>query len=167
MTNRSLGVELNSNELNGIVRALNAVAVDIGQPAIAQQIRQTVLADIDERFDSAPGVESGGVVYGGVYWPPLSESYLAKNPRRFGGQILRDTGELQQSFTANGAVFEANFQEVVVGTSLPKARGLHFGVFWGREIPGRARPIVFIRDQLADDVVEVISVVSERQGGLS
>ncbi|MBD1871954.1 hypothetical protein H6F75_00520 [Nodosilinea sp. FACHB-131] len=159
---RSLGVQIDEKELASIVRQLNQTAIDIGQPAIAREIRQVVLADVDERFASAPSVESGGVVYGGVYWPPLSPSYLARRPERSGGQLLRDTGELEQSFTGNGAVFQSGADEVVVGTSLPKARGLHGGVFWGVSKPDLARPILFVHDALADDVVEAIALAFDR-----
>lgn len=160
---RSLGIEIDQQELAALGKLLAGSIPNIGSPEISREIRQGVLADVDERFASAPSVESGGVVYGGVYWPPLSDSYLAQNPRRAGGQLLRDTGELSQSFTANGAVFEAGPNEVVVGTSLPKARGLQFGVFWGVERPDRARPILFVHDQLADDVVEAIALALDRR----
>jgi phage gpG-like protein len=159
----SLGIEIDQKELAALNRLLSTIAIDIGDPAVAREIRQVVLADVDERFARAPSVESGGVVYGGVYWPPLSDSYLAQNPRRSDGQLLRDTGELSQSFTASGAIFEAGPDQVVVGTALPKARGLHFGVFWGVEIPDRARPILFVHDQLADDVVEAIAAIADRR----
>lgn len=159
---RSLGVEIDEKELAGITRLLDRTAINIGDPAIAREIRQVVLADVDERFATAPSVESGGVVYGGVYWPPLSPSYLAQRPERSGGQILRDTGELQQSFTANGAVFQTGPDEVIVGTALPKARGLHGGVFWGVSRPDLARPIIFVHDALANDVIEAIALAFDK-----
>lgn len=61
----------------------------------------------------------------------------------------------------------APFQEVIFGTALPKARGLHWGVFWGRSIPERARPILFIHEGLANDVIAAIDAQVEedqRQG---
>jgi phage gpG-like protein len=159
---RSLGIEISPQELAGLSRLLSTAAVNIGQPEIAREIRQVVLADVDERFSRAPSVETGGVVYGGVFWPPLSPSSLAQRPERIGGQLLRDTGELQQSFTASGAIFKRGPGEVVVGTALPKARGLQFGVFWGVEIPELARPMLFMHDQLADDVMEAIGIAFDR-----
>ena len=158
----SLGIEIDQQELAALNRLLSTIAIDIGEPAVAREIRQVVLADVDERFSQAPSVETGGVVYGGVYWPPLSDGYLVQRPERAGGQLLRDTGELQQSFTANGAVFQSSQNEVIVGTALPKARGLHFGVFWGVERPDLARPILFVHDQLADDVVEAIGLTFDK-----
>ena len=160
---RSLGIQIDQRELAALGKLLAGAAPNIGDPEIAREIRQVVLADVDERFSSAPSVSGGGAVYGGVYWPPLSDSYLAQNPRREGGQLLRDTGELQQSFTANGAVFQSKFNEVIVGTPLPKARGLQFGTFWGVERPDRARPILFVHDQLANDVVEAIGLIVDKQ----
>ena len=159
---RSLGIQIDQRELAGIARLLANANVNIGQSEIAREIRQVVLADVDERFDRAPSVESGGAVYGGVYWPPVSDGYLAQRPERAGGQLLRDTGELQQSFTANGAIFKSSSNEVIVGTALPKARGLHFGVFWGVERPELARPILFLHEQLADDVIEAIGFAFDK-----
>jgi len=159
---RSLGIQIDQRELAGISRLLATASINIGQPEIAREIRQVVLADVDERFDRAPGVESGGAVYGGVYWPPLSDSYLAQRPDRVGGQLLRDEGELQQSFTANGAIFRSGLNEVIVGTALAKARGLQFGVFWGTERPELARPILFLHEQLADDVVEAVGLAFDK-----
>lgn len=163
MTN-FLGIELNEQQLRGVTQALQvAGSIDIGRPEIARDIRLVAVADVDERFDSAPGVEAGGVVYGGVYWPPLAESTLEQNPARFWGRLLRETGELQQSFTGNGQVFETGFQQVIFGSALPKARGLHFGVFWGQEIPERSRPLVIVHDQLANDVAEVVGAYIDQQ----
>jgi hypothetical protein len=62
-------------------------------------------ADVDERFNSAPSTTSGGPVYGGATWVALSESTLKGNPRRRSGKLLRDTGELLQSFTSSGQIF--------------------------------------------------------------
>ena len=159
---RSLGIQIDAKELAGVIRQLDRAKINIGEPAIAREIRQVVLADVDERFATAPSVESGGVVYGGVYWAPLSPSTLAQRPERSGGQLLRDTGETQQSFTGNGAVFRSGFNEVIVGTALPKARGLHGGVFWGISRPELARPLIFVHDQLADDVVEAIALAFDK-----
>lgn len=107
----------------------------------AAAIRQVLVADVDERFNSSPRVRSGGIVYGGVTWPVLSDRYLAANPRREGGQILRDTGELLNSFTGEGAIYNVGKNEIEFGTALPKARGLQ-----------RKRPMLFIHGELLEEV---------------
>lgn len=104
-------------------------------------IGQILVADVDERFNSAPRVRAGGVVYGGAMWPALSDPYLVANPRREGGQILRDTGELQQSFTGDGKIYNVARNEIEFGTALPKARGLQ-----------RKRPMLFIHGELLEEI---------------
>lgn len=71
----------------------------------AELIRIVMEADVDERFDSAPSTTAGGAVYGGAMWVPLAESTLMANPKRTGGKLLQDTGELRQSFTSGGQIF--------------------------------------------------------------
>ena len=158
-------IRLEIKQFQETMKALLRTPVNLSDPDIALEIRLTVLADVDTRFDGAPPVELGGVVYGGVYWAPLSPSYLRQKPRRRGGQILRDTGELQQSFTSNAAIFQAANNEVVVGTALPKAADLQRGYIFGRLRPGRERPILFIHDQLVQDVLQIINeAIARRQG---
>lgn len=159
-----MSIDLDKQQLAAIVRVLQSASdINIGDRAISEGIGALVVADVDRRFDSAPRAESGGQVYGGVTWPALSQVYLARNPIRAGGQILRDTGELQQSITGSGKVFKTGNNEVVIGTALPKARGLHFGMFWGRLIPRLARPILFIWDGFADQVVEFVAIETDRR----
>lgn len=160
MVDQSLSVTVDQEQLTALLQTFDGIMPDIGADPYATEIRTVVLADVDQRFASAPR-SGGGAVYGGINWPGLSESYLLANPRREGGQLLRDTGELLNSFTSAGAVFDRGRGELAVGTSLPKARGLAFGVFWGRDIPERARPMIFIWQGLADEVVEVISLLME------
>lgn len=83
-----------------------------------------VQADVDQRFSTAPGVRQTGTVYGGAQWERLSEAYLRSNPRREGGQQLRDTGELAQSFLVSrkGNVLQSDGDSITFGSSLPKAR---------------------------------------------
>ena len=97
---------------------------------------------------NAPSVESGGEVLGGVQWRSLSESYLVQNPRRYGGQILRDTGELQQSLTAEGhpyGVFEVTESQIVFGTALTKASRLQ-----------RDRPFIFWHPILLEKIANYL-----------
>lgn len=120
-----ISFEIDTKELQKVTDRLHNIklrAEDIKEASPA--IRLLMQQDADLRFQSAPAVETGGEVYGGVQWRELSESYLAANPRRVGGQILRDTGELQQSLTVEGSpygIFEATDSEIVFGTALVKA----------------------------------------------
>lgn len=111
--------------------------------AIARDTALVIQADVDERFDTAPSTTSGGAVYGGLTWEPLTEAYLKRNPRRQGGQLLRDTGELQQSFTIgnSGNVFQYDNHSVTFGSALPKARGL-----------AKKRPMIVVHDELVDTI---------------
>lgn len=115
---------------------------------IANTIGLIAQGDVDERFNSSPGVRQGGQVYGGVTWDSLTEAYLRANPRREGGQIMRDTGELLNSFTVGGKgnVFEAQATQITFGSALPKATGLH-----------RKRPILVVHD----DLVQAIAAAME------
>ena len=114
----------------------------------APAIRLMMQEDVDTRFANAPLTEVGGEVYGGVQWRSLSESYLVQNPRRFGGQILRDTGELQQSLTTEGSpygVFEVTESEIVFGTALIKASRLQ-----------RDRPFIFWHPILLEKIANYL-----------
>jgi hypothetical protein len=110
-------------------------------------IRLIVQADVDQRFDSSPGVETGGTVWGDAYWKPVQPEYLEYHPRRIGGQLLRDKGELQQSFTAEGtSVSEVSGDEMVFGSALPKAGWLN-----------RDRPLIFWHPRLVEQVAEYLA----------
>jgi hypothetical protein len=109
-------------------------------------IRLIVQADVDQRFDSAPGVETGGTVWGDAYWGAVQPRYLEYHPRRVGGQLLRDTGELQQSFTAEGtSMYKVSGDELVFGSALPKAGWLN-----------RDRLIIFWHPRLVEQVAEYL-----------
>lgn len=113
----------------------------------AAGIRLIIQADLDQRFQSAPLTETGGTVWGDSYWKPVTPEYLEYHPRRVGGQLLRDTGELQQSFTAEGtSVSEVSGDEFVFGSALPKAVRLH-----------RDRPLIFWHPRLVEQVAEYLS----------
>lgn len=146
-----MGIKLSidSSEINKEVNRIAGFklkAQDIVSAAPA--IRLLIQEDVDTRFNSAPLTEVGGEVYGGVQWRSLSESYLVQNPKRFGGQILRDTGELQQSLTAEGSpygVFEVTDSEIVFGTSLVKASRLQ-----------RDRPFIFWHPILLEKIANYL-----------
>ncbi len=120
-----LKLEIDASELEKAARDLGAIEIRASDIREAGEgIRLIMQEDTDFRFQNAPATETGGQVYGGVRWAELSESYLANNPRRLGGQILRDTGELQQSLTASGHpynVYNVAKDSLVFGTALAKA----------------------------------------------
>lgn len=115
-------------------------------PDAAPGMALIVQADVDRRFDSAPAVETGGTVWGGAYWKAVRPEYLEYHPRRVGGQLLRDTGELQQSFTAEGTrVSEVSDSQFIFGTALPKASRLH-----------QDRPLIFWHPVLIEQIAEYV-----------
>lgn len=130
--NRIAGIKIKAEDIRGA----------------ADAIRLMIQEDVDTRFATAPLTEVGGEVYGGVQWRSLSESYLIQNPKRLGGQILRDTGELQQSLTAEGHpynVFDVTESEIVFGTALAKASRLQ-----------RDRPFIFWHPLLLEKIASYL-----------
>lgn len=138
--------EIDVSELVESVKRLAEIEIkasDIRGEA-ANGIRLIMQQDVDIRFESSPPTESGGIVYGGVEWSSLSEAYMMNNPRRYGGQVLRDTGELQQSFTNEGSpyqIFDVGESFLVFGSALGKASRLQ-----------KRRPIVFWHTELIEKV---------------
>jgi hypothetical protein len=145
-----LKVVVESQDISRVAEELHGIqlrAQDIR--AAGAPIRLLLQQDADLRFQSSPATETGGEVYGGVEWKALSESYLAQNPQRFGGQILRDTGELQQSLTAEGhpfSVFSVSESELVFGTALAKAGRLQ-----------RDRPFLFWHTLLLEKIADYLA----------
>ena len=143
-------LEIDFTELSRIVEQTKGIKVraeDIREAS--QEIRLIIQEDIDFRFQNAPNTETGGQVYGGVQWRSLSESYLANNLRRYGGQILRDTGELQQSLTSEGHpynIYEVSNSDLVFGSALAKARRLQ-----------KDRPFIFWHERLVEKVTDFIA----------
>ncbi len=137
-------------KLNQTIASLALKAEDMN--AIAPGIRILLVEDVDLRFDSSPIVERGGTVYGGEYWAPVQGRYLRDRPDRLGGQLLRDTGELQQSFSADlGYYGVTDSSSIEFGSILPKAGRLN-----------RKRPIVFWHPELLAKVADfIVGVVSD------
>lgn len=113
---------------------------------LARDTALIIQSDVDERFDTAPSTTSGGTVYGGRQWAELTPAYLKANPRRQGGKLLNDTGELLQSFTAGGAgnIFNSTAQAIEFGSGLAKAAGLQ-----------EKRPMLFAHPELIEQVTEL------------
>jgi hypothetical protein len=130
-------------KLNQTIASLQLKAEDIN--AIAPGIRILLQEDVDLRFDSSPPVEVGGDVYGGEDWAPVQGRYLRDRPDRLGGQLLRDTVELQQSFSAGLGYYGVTDSSIKFGSILPKAGRLN-----------RDRPIVFWHPELLAKVADFI-----------
>lgn len=84
-------------------------------------IKGIFIEDAHLRFLSSPPVASGGTVYGGAFWKPLSEK---SRRRRSKGKILIDSHTLEKSVIASGDannIFEINGTEVLFGSSVPYA----------------------------------------------
>jgi hypothetical protein len=145
-----LTLQINSNDIKKSSERLRGIQVraeDIS--GAGDGIRLILQADVDLRFMSSPGTETGGQVYGGEYWEPLSNAYLVARPNRRGGQILRDTGELMQSMTAAGSpngIWSITNNQLVFGTALFKAQPLQ-----------KKRPFLFWHPQLLQKVAEYLA----------
>ncbi len=140
--------ELNINGIDEFAAALdeiaNTKAVDFTD--VADSVQQVFLEDAKLRFDSSPAVESGGEVYGGVYWAALARSTLKL---RAGGKILIDSGDLERSLTADGDannIFEIDGTEIIFGSLLPYASDVN-----------KTRPFLFWHPLLLDKVSAAIS----------
>ncbi|NJM56243.1 MAG: hypothetical protein HC857_00575 [Synechococcales cyanobacterium RU_4_20] len=138
-------------EIHGLAEALQTME---GMQAklkdlrpIARDLFLVVQADVDRRFAGSPSTEVGGTVLGGEDWAPLQERYLKYNPRRRGGQILRDTGELLNSLSIGspGNVNEVREDELIFGTNLPKAGRLQ-----------EDRPFLFMHPGLVSQIENVV-----------
>jgi hypothetical protein len=90
---------------------------------IAGRLYDLAEADFERRFASAPNVTTSAAVYGGVEWERLAESTLRSNPKRRGGKILIDSGELRDSFKRGkpGNVASVAGSVVIFGSELKKA----------------------------------------------
>jgi phage gpG-like protein len=132
--------------LSGIISRRDAIPT-----ALLRDTGLIIQSEVDQIFDSAPGA-GGGAVYGGEAWVGLSAAYLKRRPNRASGQILRDTGELLQSLSVGGSgnILQGSQNQIVFGTSLPKAAEHQNG------IPGRlpSRKFLFITAGMAAAVQE-------------
>jgi hypothetical protein len=143
--------EIDFSELAAVTQKLADIKIkaeDIRGEA-ANGIRLILQEDVDYRFETAPPTETGGIVYGGVQWNSLNEAYLGRNPRRYGGQILRDTGELQQSLTNEASpynIYEVGESYLVFGSALAKAGKLQ-----------KQRKFIFWHPQLLEKIAEFLA----------
>lgn len=126
-------------------KKLQAVANDFRPDR--DDLLQLLSSDVGMRFAQAPPTQVGGQVLGGRNWPAVTEGYLGSNPRRVGGRLLLDTGELAQSFQvgASGNIAEVGQSNLRFGSNLPKARGL-----------AEKRPLIFMHPKLRREMENVI-----------
>lgn len=101
---------------------------------LSSELRSIFQEDLKLRFASSPDVETGGEVYGGVFWEKLSEVTLRQ---RKNGKILIDSRDLEKSLTVEGDgnnLFEVtNGTEVMFGSLLPYANKVNVNrpfLFW-------------------------------------
>lgn len=141
--------DINLSELNKISDRLASIEIKSKDLIPASTgIRLVIQEDVDFRFQNAPLTETGGESWGGEYWEKLSDRYLSNNPKRMGGQILRDTGELQQSLTIEGHPYQTwsvSESELVFGSNLAKAGRLQ-----------RKRPFIYWHPVLLGKVADFL-----------
>ena len=94
-------------ELEDYYSSLNSRSLDL--KPIQRDLDDIQREELNLRFQSSPGTEVGGTVYGDVYWDRLSNWYLNQVPRRRGGQIMIDTGRLRTDATSPGSGNSSNF----------------------------------------------------------
>jgi hypothetical protein len=144
-----LKFEIDTTEISKITEKLTSIqfkASDL-QPA-SGGIKLIIQEDVDFRFQNAPATVTGGESWGGEYWDKLSDRYLEGHPYRLGGQILRDTGELQQSLTIEGHPYETwsvSESELVFGSALAKAGFLQ-----------KKRPFIYWHPVLLEKVADFL-----------
>lgn len=107
-----------------------------------------VSEDVALRFAGSPSVETGGTVWGGVVWLPLTEYTLRLRPDRKGGKLLIDTHKLELSFikgNPDNIATSTRSNEMVFGTRVPYAAKLQ-----------KKRPIIFWHDILYKKVLDYL-----------
>ena len=67
--------------------------------ALADGLGTIVRDDYRLKFQSAPASETGGSIWGGAFWRPLTEGYLMARPDLRKGRVLIDTGATMRAFT--------------------------------------------------------------------
>jgi len=152
----SLTVDIDLSQINATLADVAYRAQDLAP--VHDDALLAVMADVDQRFVTAPGVGSSGTVWGGETWPALTAAYLKYRSvsrktgsgvtlaPRLGGKQLRDTGELLQSFQI-GATNNSSDQSPTswaFGSALPKARGL-----------SHKRPMIYYHPQLIEVIVNI------------
>jgi hypothetical protein len=118
--------------------------------SLKEKLEKIMFEDLKKRFASSPSTTVGGIVYGNEEWSSLSDYYLSKRPDRAGGQIYKDTLDLNNSLVAMTSDTISEFkqkgsQEVtyIFGTKIKYAEKLQ-----------EMRPIVFLHEELIEELVE-------------
>ena len=149
------------NELNKQIESINKRGTNLEKAL--DKVSEVVREDIKIRFMTAPTVEQGGIVHGGIYWKPLSQ-YTIRTFNRQGGQILTNTGALMRSLTVKedpNHISKFENGTFVIGTNIDYAEkhqppnvditslDNNDNHLYG-EIP--PRPFVFYHDKLVDKI---------------
>jgi phage gpG-like protein len=117
-------IQIDFSQLSNILDDLQKVgdrAADL--KPVARLVGLVISSYTDEVFNSAPFTQSGGTVFNNEVWEKLKPATLkAKNGRRRGGKILRDTGALLNSLQVGGGgnFFASGNDFVEFGTNLPQ-----------------------------------------------
>ena len=134
----SQSIQIDFSQLTNILSELEAIGNRASNlKPVARLVALVISSYTDEVFNSAPPTKSGGVVFNGQRWEPLTEKYL-KARNRFGkksksrdnGLLLRDTGALLNSLQSTSQTafsprsgenfFESGNDFVEFGTNLPQ-----------------------------------------------
>lgn len=114
---------ISTDGIDKIQDKLDALKKKVDIEELLKVVAPIVQEDIEFRFKTAPSVEQGGKVHGGVTWKKLS-NYTIKLGNRAGGKILINTGELMRSATMQGHPYNvARIEDdsLIFGTKLPYA----------------------------------------------
>lgn len=140
-------------QLDGIFEEMSDRARNLSP--IGKDLADIMRDDARKRFASAPATEIGGNVYGGVYWPALTDASFAMNPKRHGGKIGVDTGELRRQATLDGVanLYKVSGTDFTFELTSEKAQEFQVDrplVFWHVELLRRVsdRLVQYFQDAL-------------------
>lgn len=113
-----------------------------------ERLKPIIEEDLTLRFQSSPSTTRGGIVYGGVFWKPLSKTTLRLKPYRRYGKIHIDTGEMSNilcDFSNNKFNFiYVSANKIFIGTRFYKA------------IANQSRrPIIFWHPRLSEQAIDL------------
>lgn len=166
---------VSTDGIEEIQKKLDNIKSKVLMENLLKEITPVVQEDIAFRFRTAPSVEQGGRVHGGVNWKPLS-NYTIKLNNRAGGQILINTGALMRSSTMQGDSYNiARIEDntLIFGTAIPYAEKHQPADLLTNisslsqldnieqrvcgDIP--PRPFIFFHEELIDKVIDKINEV--------
>ena len=141
---------IHKNDITNFEKFLEGISQRVENLEDAEDSLRTVMEeDLRRRFASSPVTTSGGNVYGGEYWKPLSESYLRMRPERATGQIYVDTAALRNSLTVS-----KNFNQISELTGDTYVFGTR--ISYAGKLEALSRPIVFWHPTLLEELSETL-----------